>query len=556
MNDAQTQIGFDQLGLGGVLRQYQLEVPPNQREYAWSEREVVTLFQDFAAAISDEDEAYFLGTIVTIPRPNGKLEVVDGQQRLATTAILLSAIRDYLKGTEPVIAEDIENGFLTGIDREKRERINKLKLNLDDNEFFRTLLRGEHLEATRFSHHRIAEAFNQARNQVRHIVSTVAPNVHGDVLNRWISFIEKNALVVLLRVPSDANAYKMFETLNDRGLKTSQSDLVKNYLFSKSGERIQEAQQKWALMRGTLECLDDEDIAVTFFRHALIAIRGYMREVEVYDAVQSQAKGTQTAITFITTLELLSVQYVALFNHANEKWNAYPDTTRRAIEALNLINISPFRPLMLAVSDKMEPKEADKSMQSLVSWGVRLQIASSTRSGSVELPFAAAANEVMQEKIVTKDELKQKLSKVIPSDDEFRHEFETATVSNAKLARYYLRSLEMAAKGEKEPWFIPNDDRQVINLEHILPMRTEGNWPNFTGEEARIYARRIGNLALLQAKNNSDLKSLDFSSKSEVYQSSPYTLTNQLSKCSEWGKKEIHDRQKLLASLALKAWPL
>ena len=106
--------------------------------------------------------------------------------------------------------------------------------------------------------------------------------------------------MVLLRVPSDANAYKMFETLNDRGLKTSQSDLVKNYLFSKSGERIQEAQQKWALMRGTLECLDDEDIAVTFFRHALIAIRGYMREVEVYDAVQSQAKGTQTAITFIS----------------------------------------------------------------------------------------------------------------------------------------------------------------------------------------------------------------------------------------------------------------
>ena|ERR1700693_2137755 len=86
MNDAQTQIGFDQLGLGGVLRQYQLEVPPNQREYAWTEREVVTLFQDFAVAISDEDEAYFLGTIVTIPRPNGKLEVVDGQQRLATTA--------------------------------------------------------------------------------------------------------------------------------------------------------------------------------------------------------------------------------------------------------------------------------------------------------------------------------------------------------------------------------------------------------------------------------------------------------------------------------------
>ena len=66
-------------------------MPSNQREYAWTEREVTDLLQDFALAIS-EAKPYFLGTIVTIPREEGTLEVVDGQQRLATTAILLSAI--------------------------------------------------------------------------------------------------------------------------------------------------------------------------------------------------------------------------------------------------------------------------------------------------------------------------------------------------------------------------------------------------------------------------------------------------------------------------------
>lgn len=56
----------------------------------------------------------------------------------------------------------------------------------------------------------------------------------------------------------------MFETLNDRGLKISQSDLVKNYLLGESGPRLGEAQEKWTLMRGALESLEEEDITVTF----------------------------------------------------------------------------------------------------------------------------------------------------------------------------------------------------------------------------------------------------------------------------------------------------
>lgn len=557
MSDAQTQIGFDQLGLGGILRGYQLVVPPNQREYAWGEREIVNLFQDFAKAIGDNETSYFLGTIVTVPRAAGTLEVIDGQQRLATTAILLAAIRDFLRDSEPVIAEDIENGFLTGIDRAKRERIPKLRLNLDDNEFFRArVLAGEAVEPTRSSHERLAQALTEARAQVRRIVSTVASQDQGDVLNRWVNFIESRALAVLLRVPSDANAYKMFETLNDRGLKTSQADLVKNYLFGKADGRIQEAQQKWAVMRGTLETLDDDEVTVTFLRHALIAIRGYLREAEVYEAVQAQAKADQGAITFLTLLESLSQHYVAVFNPEHEKWNVYPDTTRRSIEVLNLLDIKPLRPLLLAVATKFPPKEADIALQRLVTWAVRLILASSTRSGSVEVPFATAANEVMTENTVSADDLRRKLSSVVPTDEKFRAAVEVATVSSAKLARYYLRSLEMAAKGEREPWFIPNDDRATINLEHVIPMKLEGNWPALSEEEHRLYVRRLGNLALLPARSNSDLRSADFATKRAAFKGAPYVLTDQIASVDEWGPAQIEERQKTLADLATKAWPL
>jgi uncharacterized protein with ParB-like and HNH nuclease domain len=73
----------------------------------------------------------------------------------------------------------------------------------------------------------------------------------------FLKFLETTALVILLKVPDDLNAFVMFETLNDRGLKTSQADLLKNYLFGESDDRIDEAQTFWAATIGTLETLEN-----------------------------------------------------------------------------------------------------------------------------------------------------------------------------------------------------------------------------------------------------------------------------------------------------------
>ena len=158
--------------------------------------------------------------------------------------------------------------------------------------------------------------------------------------------------------------------------------------------------------------------------------------------------------------------------------------------------------------------------------------------------------------ITTAKALKTKLGSVVPTDEEFRQAFEIASVSKASLARYYLRSLEMRAKGEANPWFIPNDDRLTINLEHVFPVHPEGKWPEFDDEAARTYVRRIGNLALLTATSNSDLQSLDFKTKKSVYKGTPYELTRQIAGLAEWTPAQIAERQKTLAKLAVHTWPL
>lgn len=450
---AESEIGFAQLGLASILKHNQLIVPPNQRDYSWTVKEVRTLLQDFAKAISEGDGSYFLGTIVTIPRPSNLLEVVDGQQRLATTAIILSAIRDYLKTRDPMIADSIDSEFLTVIDRASRARVPRLRLNLDDNDYFRARLTAAQQipAASRSSHELIDAAFIEAGDQIGRVVGGFDEKDHGDILNRWISFMETRALAVLLRVPNDSDAYRMFETLNDRGLRTSQSDLVKNYLFGRANERLSEVQQKWAFMRGALETIEEDDITITFLRHALTVIYGFVRETQVYDTVQNIAKGPQPVVTFAGQLESLANGYVAIHNAEHEKWNKYSDATRKAIEVLNLFDIKPLRPLMLAVAHKFADRETEKAFQFCVSLGVRLMLASSTRTGTVEEGLAGAAHKIFKDEIKTAVALKGELKGLTPTDGPFAAAFETARLSNRKLARYYLRSMELAAKGEPEP---------------------------------------------------------------------------------------------------------
>jgi hypothetical protein len=356
-------------------------------------------------------------------------------------------------------------------------------------------------------------------------------------------------------VPSSANAYKMFETLNDRGLRVSQSDLVKNYIFGQAGDREREAQQLWSYIKGALETLDEEDITINFLRQALISMHGVVRQTEVYEKVQSIAKDAQSSLAFLNDLEAASADYVAIVNPESEKWNSYPSNTRKSLTVLNLFDIKPFRPLLLAVTRKMEPKEASACFEQLVSYGVRMILVSSTRSGSIEQTCGRAAKAIHDGEITTGPGLKAALTPIIPNDEQFKDAFSTATVSQAKFARYYLRSLELAAKDEPDPWLIPNDDVDAINLEHVLPLRPMGEWQRFSEDDVKAYAKRLGNMALLKAKANSDLRSAGFAVKRQALSASPYTTTAMIGNEQDWTIDAIISRQKYLAELALKAWP-
>lgn len=559
--NARGRIEFDHLGIGQVLSRYRLIVPVNQREYSWKDEHIKNLLQDFANAIRTHKSSYFLGTVV-LTGGDDLPEVADGQQRLATTTLLLAAIRDYfyLRGEERYV-NSIENDFLFKFIRETGDISPRLTLNVQDNEFFRKRILSlpdtpdREIEATKSSHRRINSAANLAAQYIEDILRPLNDNHKVSALNEWVHFIEETAQVIVLEVPDDLNAFIMFETLNDRGLKTSQADLVKNHLFGEAGDRIAEAQEKWAAMSGALESLGIDDIAITYLRHLLSSLHGLTRDREVLNTIKEHYAGRAKTIEVLNILASHANDYVAILDPSHSKWNGYRDSIRKHVRTLIILQAEQIRPLLIAVTRNFSIREAEKAFRLFVCWTVRFLI-SGGRGGTLEKAYSERAKEINNSIIKTTKQLASAMADIVPTDIEFESAFETTTVSKSHLARYYLRALEQKINGNPEPEWIPNEET-VINLEHVLPQNPdEKEWGHIEPELAAAYHKRLGNMVLLQASKNSSIGNRGPAIKRTVLKDSTYILTAEVGRKASWGIKEINDRQRKLAKLAVETWPI
>ncbi len=106
-------IKFSDSGIAQGLSTYDVTVPTYQRDYSWKTTFVSTFLEDISLAIQTDESVYFLGSLVFIDRGENMREVVDGQQRLATTSLLLASMRQ-ISGITSDISRGIERMILSG----------------------------------------------------------------------------------------------------------------------------------------------------------------------------------------------------------------------------------------------------------------------------------------------------------------------------------------------------------------------------------------------------------------------------------------------------------
>ena len=133
---------FKHVPIGLVLKEGRLAVPINQRSYCWPVESADELFHDLKSAKYADEPRYFLGTIVlTECGRKGPREIADGQQRLATTAILIAAIRDHFQASgDQVRAREITREYLLRFDLHSQLVEPNLLLNVTDRDYFRNYI--------------------------------------------------------------------------------------------------------------------------------------------------------------------------------------------------------------------------------------------------------------------------------------------------------------------------------------------------------------------------------------------------------------------------------
>jgi hypothetical protein len=552
----ETELDFGLDGIGHQLSDRLLAVPIYQRSYAWGERQVEEFCSDLKNAFNADPSEYFLGTIVLSKAgTEGRDTIIDGQQRLATASLLLAAIRDYfLINDDESRSRGIQAKYIGSYDDVADEDIPRLCLNSDDDSFYRRWVveNDEAAQPTRESHVLIKAAYEQLYWFVDAIAEAAGIGWPSKLVE-WRQFLHSRVRVIYVAVPTESDAFLIFETLNARGAELTLADLLKNYLFSKAESNLEAVRDNWLLALGAFDL--DVELFMMFIRHYWSSRQGPVRERELYKSIKDDVKSRSQAVKLASELEANSKLYAALIDPDDEYWSSWGSTTKKNIETLGRLALEQNRPMLLAAMQHFTRAEMKKVLRASVSWSVRGLVVGGIGGGTTEKAYCAAALKIRAGEVKTAAELAAELASIVPSDTEFEAAFATMRVTKASLARYYLIALERQQSGEAEPELVPNANEEEVNLEHVLPKRADpAVWSGFTDDQRKDFVDRLGNHVLMSKTPNDRLGNKDFQAKKRVMAKAKLRLTKDVASKAAWGPKQIDDRQKRLAAMAVNVW--
>lgn len=243
----------------------QFVIPPYQRRYSWRERQIYELLEDIN--LVEGADTHLLGTIVCLTAPHiagiNALELVDGQQRLTTILIILECIRRQLEENKEMQQASEVSRLLTA--RPLGGKIvRKIALeSRDDTEF-------ERLIGVRSSEDQVP--FENKHLETAFVI--IDDWFVSSTLKEIIAFLYKlqnSTLIIRLDVSDARDAFKLFETINNRGLRLSPTDIIKNFVLGNAARfgptHLKNARDGWARLITFLDGTETD----AFFRYFLTA---------------------------------------------------------------------------------------------------------------------------------------------------------------------------------------------------------------------------------------------------------------------------------------------
>ncbi len=228
------EIQGDAKNIRSLLGSSKFAIDYYQREYRWETKQIVELLNDFCDKFLESHEEsnarsavetygrYFLGSIIISDKDSRRF-IIDGQQRLTSLTLLLIHIYRQLGDDEQ--KKEIANLIFS-------YKVGKRSFNLDVEErvdCMNALFNGQEDD---FDNNSQLESVVNIINRYQDIVEWFPEDLTAEVLPYFADWLIENVYLVEITAYSDADAYTIFETMNDRGLSLTPTDMLKGYLLA------------------------------------------------------------------------------------------------------------------------------------------------------------------------------------------------------------------------------------------------------------------------------------------------------------------------------------
>lgn len=541
-------------------------IPRFQRDYSWTEEEWEDLWMDIVGALKPGGEpAHYMGYLV-LQSDNDKIfDVIDGQQRLTTISLIVLAV---LKSLQHLIAENLDAdrnkqrldqirqtyiGYLDPVTLVSRA---KLVLNRNNDHYYQTyIVPLGHLPVRNFraSEHGLRKAFDWFEKRISEYAAK-APGDQGVALAQFVESMSDKLFFTVITVTDELNAYKVFETLNARGVRLSATDFLKNYLFSvlHGGDRqeheLKSLETRWEAMVGRLGSESFPD----FLRVHWNSRFSFVRQTELFKTIRGRISTRNAVFDLIRQMEEDVDAYMALTQPEASHWShALKDYARD----LRLFGVRQPFPLLMAARRAFADSAFEMVLRACVMISFRYNVIGSQPTSEQERVYNAVAEKISNKQLADPAATLAAMSSVYPGDDSFRAAFAEKAIRstqsrNKRVLRYILFVLEKRVAGTAVDF-----DSDSFNLEHILPENPDTGWETFSDDEAEALVYRIGNLTLLGKSANKSLGNAPFSAKRPVYAGSSFGLTRKIAgDNAAWTPDRLAVRQNWMANQATAIW--
>lgn len=572
----------------------QLQIPHYQRGYSWGTNQLEQFWDDLCENLKINDE-YFFGTIMTTGRDDsGGVEIhkiVDGQQRMMTTAILLTCIRDIFFEQDSPLVDEVDKEIFNHTKNPTNDLYYKIRLDDDDDRYSKDMIFRKQKNKLALieeftpefeSNTNLKNAYTFLFKGITKVIDEeqMSEPSKRDYLNSLRTVIKNKYTIINLNVRKTSKAYTLFDRINNRGLKLDASDLVKDLLFSNIDEErgspsgsmsIGDAIKKWdeisRKMKKRKSRLND------FLHHYLNA---YHTKNVNGEFVNRNKNNTYADIEEIiidkieTAGNILNDLYSKHQDYTSLKKGKHRNITQKAENNLYWIEkmgVKIVYPVLLVGLKKYSKSDFEKLTDLCLKFFFRTKTISNENATALEKNLAEIAFKILHENASFKeihDILKK--SPLNPSQPSFSRDLSEARLGGSA-ARYLLTRIVEKMQSPRTVDF----NTKSLELEHIMPTNY-APWKEYIkihnadeiadNNESDIrtchqnHVNKIGNLTLIDKEKNKIVSNDPYDKKLKEYKKSAIKITKDLQKYKIWNSASIEKRQKKLVTIGAEIWKI